>query len=146
MSQKITSPFGGYYIYPDDSHNLFQQLLGHKPAAQRETSRDLIPEVDIFEDESAYYASIEMPGVEKSDLGITCTDNTVTINAKVERSEHQDGHWVQHERRTGTYVRSIQFRVPIAADDIGANYEAGILNLKIPKRSPDQKTVSISVE
>ena len=146
MAQKIASPFGGYYIYPDDAHNLFQQLLGQKPSAQRERSRELTPEVDIYEDESAFYASVEMPGVDKSNLRISCVDNTLTINAQVDRTEREGGRWVQHERRTGTYVRNIRFRIAIAADDISANYEAGILNLTIPKQSPDQKTVSISID
>ena len=146
MAQKITSPFGGYYIYPDDAHNLFQQLLGQKPSAQRESSRDLTPEVDIYEDDAAFYTSVEMPGVDKSNLRISCTDNMLTINAMVDRTKLQGGRWVQHERRTGTYVRNIRFRIPIEADKISASYDAGILNLKVPKQSPDQKTVSINIE
>ncbi len=110
MVQKIASPFGGYYIYPDDPNNLFQQLLGAKPAAAQETSHELTPAVDIYEDESAYYASIEMPGVSKDAVKLSCSAGTVTINADVERTSHEGGYWVQHERRIGTYLRTIKFR------------------------------------
>jgi hypothetical protein len=71
MVQKLASPFGGYYIYPDDPNNLFQQLLGAKPGAQHESTSELTPAVDIYEDNSAYYASIEMPGVGKENLKIS---------------------------------------------------------------------------
>ena len=146
MVQKLASPFGGYYIYPDDPNNLFQQLLGVKPGAQQESTSELTPAVDIYEDNSAYYASIEMPGVGKDNLKISFSDGTLTINANVDRMPHEQGHWVQHERRVGTYVRSIRFRSSIQTDKISASYEDGILELTIPKKSDKQKSISISVD
>ena len=89
MVQKLASPFGGYYIYPDDPNNLFQQLLGAKPGAQHESTSELTPAVDIYEDNSAYYASIEMPGVGKENLKISFSDGTLTINADVDRVPHE---------------------------------------------------------
>ncbi len=146
MAQKITSPFGGYYIYPDDPNNLFQQILGYKSDSQKETSGELRPPVDIFEDGNAFYASIEMPGADKDAIKIAFTDNTLTVNAQVERAEKGEGHWVQHERRIGTYVRSIRFRTAIESDNISAKYENGILTLTVPKESSEQKSISISVD
>ena len=146
MVQKIASPFGGYYIYPDDPNNLFQQLLGVKPATPQETGRELTPAVDIYEDESAFYASIEMPGVNKDAVKISCSNATLTINADVERVKHDGGHWVQHERRIGTYLRSIKFRGNIVPDKISASYSDGVLELTVPKKSDKQKTISINVD
>ena len=148
MVQKIASPFGGYYIYPDDPENLFQQMLGTKPATQQETSRELTPAVDIYEDDSAFYASVEMPGVVKDNLKLSCTEGRLTINADVDRSAHnaENGHWVQHERRVGTYLRSIQFRAQIREDAITASLDNGILELKVPKKTKEKKTISINVD
>lgn len=147
MVQKIASPFGGYYIYPDDPNNLFQQLLGVKQAGQPEGSSELTPAVDIFEDDAGFHASVEMPGVNKEDIKISCSGGTLTINASVGRSSHEgDGHWVQHERRVGTYVRSIRFRGSIQSDNVSAAYSNGILELTVPKKSDKQKSVSINVD
>ncbi len=147
MVEKITSPFGGYYIYPNDPNNLFQTLFGHsKPRSQPEGSNELTPAVDIFEDDSAFYASIEMPGIDKKDVSVSCMGGNITINAAVSRSDHGDGHWVQHERRTGTYVRSIAFRADVESENISATYERGILMLTIPKPSDKDKSISISVD
>ena len=146
MVQKITSPFGGYYIYPDDSDNVFERMFGAKHGPAQETSRELTPPVDIYEGESAYHASIEMPGVSKDAVKISCSGGTVTINADVGRTDHEGGHWVQHERRVGTYLRSIKFRASIQPDKISASYSDGVLQLTIPKKSDKQKTVSISVD
>ncbi len=146
MVHKIASPFGGYYIYPDDPENLFQQVLGVKHPPAQETSRELTPAVDLYEDESAYHASVEMPGVSKDAVKISCSGGTVTINADVERVKHEGGHWVQHERRVGTFLRSIKFRASILPDQISASYSDGILQLTIPKKSDKDKTISISVE
>ncbi len=146
MAQKITSPFGGYYIYPNDPGNIFQTLFGGQKAPHTEKSRELTPAVDIFEDDSAFHASIEMPGVDKNEIRVSCSGGNVTINADVARSSHGEGHWVQHERRTGTYVRSISFRDQVQTDQISASYEDGILNLTIPKKSDKHKSISISVD
>lgn len=146
MAQKIASPFGGYYIYPDDPNNLFQQLLGVKSGSTQETSSELTPPVDIFEDDAAFYASIEMPGVNKDEIKIACTEGALTVNASVDRAGKGEGHWVQHERRIGTYVRSIRFRSAIVTDNISAKYENGVLELTVPKRSTEQKSISISVD
>ncbi len=146
MVHKIASPFGGYYIYPDDPENLFQQMLGVKHAPTQEASRELTPAVDIYEGESAYFASVEMPGVSKDAVKISCSGSTVTINADVDRCQHEGGHWVQHERRVGTFLRSIKFRTSIQSDGISASYSDGILQLTIPKKSDSKKTISISIE
>ncbi len=146
MVQKLASPFGGYYIYPDDPNNLFQQMLGGKASSTQESSRELTPAVDIYEDDAAFYASIEMPGVSKDAVKISCSDSTLTINADVERCAHQGGHWVQHERRVGTFLRSIKFRANIVADKITASYNDGVLEVTVPKKSDKQKTVSITVD
>lgn len=146
MAQKIASPFGGYYIYPNDPNNLFQQLFGSsKAGAQPEASSELTPAVDIYEDDTAFYASIEMPGASKEHIGIKCTGGNLTINADAQRSAHDNGHWVQHERRVGTYVRTIGFRTDIESDKISAAYSAGILMLTIPKKSDQEQSISISV-
>lgn len=146
MVHKIASPFGGYYIYPDDPENLFQQMLGVKSKVGQEASHEMTPAVDIYEDESAYFASIEMPGVNKEDVKISCSGGTLTINADVNRVNHDGGHWVQHERRVGTYLRSIKFRTSILEDQVSASYANGILQLTIPKKSDKHKTVSISID
>ncbi len=146
MVHKIASPFGGYYIYPDDPENLFQQMLGAKRTPGHESSHELTPAVDIYEDNAGYYVSVEMPGVEKDAVNISCSGSTVTINADVDRIKQEGGHWVQHERRLGTYLRSIKFRVGIQADKISASYRNGILNLNVPKKSDKDKSISISVE
>lgn len=146
MVQKITSPFGGYYIYPDDPENLFQQFLGQKSGSQTENTSELTPLVDIYEDDKAFYASVEMPGVNKEELKISCVEGTLTINAEVVRTPREDGHWVQQERRVGTYVRSMRFRTPIQIEGINANYENGVVQLTIPKQKVEKKAVSISVD
>lgn len=147
MVEKITSPFGGYYIYPNDPSNLFQSLFGGtKMAPRTEKSSELTPAVDIFESDSAFHASIEMPGVNKNEIRVSCSGGNLTINADVARGSHDDGHWIQHERRIGTYVRSIAFHGQIQTDQISASYENGILMLTIPKKTDKQKSISINID
>ena len=147
MVEKITSPFGGYYIYSERPRQSFSLLFGgSKMASPAEKSSELTPAVDIFEDDSAFHASIEMPGVNKNEIRVSCSGGNVTINADVARSGHENGHWVQHERRIGTYVRSIAFRGKIQTDQISATYENGILMLTIPKQSDKEKSISINID
>ena len=147
MAERIIPPFGGFVVYPDAGGNIFERMFGpgHKPEPSDEPSA-MTPLVDIYEDDSAVTVTTDLPGVRKEDVHVSVTEGTLTINAEVHREERHGGHWIKHERRVGTYVRTLHMSGNVDPDNISANLNDGVLRLTIakPKRT-ESKKIEIAV-
>jgi len=47
--------------------------------------------------------------------------------------EVKEEHYIRRERRYGSFSRSVNIPVPVVADKAEAEFEDGILTLKLPK-------------
>ncbi|MCE2522862.1 MAG: Hsp20/alpha crystallin family protein [Rhodobacteraceae bacterium] len=147
MAERIIPPFGGFVVYPDAGGNIFERMFGsgHKPEKNDEPSA-MTPLVDIYEDENAVTITTDLPGVRKEDVQVSITDGTLSINAEAHREEHQGGHWIKHERRSGTYVRTLHMSGNVDPGSISANLSEGVLRLTIAKpKSTEFKKIEIDV-
>ena len=147
MADRIIPPFGGFVVYPEEGGNIFERMLGSsRPAGPSEEPSAMTPLVDIYEDDDAVTVTTDLPGVRKEDVRVSYTEGSLTINAEVRRSERTGGHWVKHERRVGTYVRTLHLSGNIDADKISANLNDGVLQLTILKpRKSESKQIDIAV-
>uniref|UniRef100_UPI003BEEDF57 Hsp20/alpha crystallin family protein n=1 Tax=Burkholderia arboris TaxID=488730 RepID=UPI003BEEDF57 len=103
--------------------------------------------IDVTESDDAYKVNAELPGVAKEDIDVQVTGRTVTINAKVERSnEQKDGERViRRERYSGAIGRSFSLSGEIDDANATATYQDGVLSLTLPKKAPvGQKKLTIS--
>jgi HSP20 family protein len=93
------------------------------------------PKVDISEDEQNIFIHAELPGLEKQDVKVTISDNSVlTIKGekkKEDRQEDKSKNYLRVERSYGSFVRS--FTLP---ENINADAIEGLLNVKLPKVAP----------
>ncbi|MCI0712837.1 MAG: Hsp20/alpha crystallin family protein [Chloroflexi bacterium] len=98
-----------------------------------ENTRTLV--MDVSETDTAYHASIEVPGVNAEDINISLEDNILTIEAEIAEAvgEREDNRALLRERRYGTYSRSLRLPHPVDVDNIEATYNNGILELDLPK-------------
>lgn len=105
---------------------------------------------DIREDENSYLLEVDLPGYSKDDIKIDITDGYLTINAKVEKEDKDDGkNYVRRERFTGEVSRSFYVGEDIKEDEIKAKFKNGILTLEVPKvsledKKKDKKYIEIS--
>ena len=106
---------------------------GARPAA-------LVPAVDVREDENALTLEFEMPGIRPDDVQITAENGVLTVRAEKQdertRRENERHHIV--ERSYGTFVRSIQLPQGIDEDKIEADFEHGVLRVRVPKAAQPQ--------
>ncbi|KRN32413.1 Hsp20/alpha crystallin family protein [Weissella halotolerans] len=95
---------------------------------------------DIKETDNDYVVTAELPGLQKSDIGLKYQDDTLSIAVKRESQEEtkdDDGKAVLSERYYGAMSRS--YVLPhVAIDDIKASYENGILTVTLPKADEAQ--------
>ena len=109
----------------------------HEPPAVR---------VDVKENDKAYQVQAELPGVNKEDIRVDVDGAVVTITAerKQEKEVKEEGRVLRTERYFGKVSRSFQLAQEIDEDNVVAKYNAGVLELNLPKKAAVQaKRVTI---
>ena len=102
------------------------------------TAHATLPAVNVQEDEKGFNVEVSAPGFKKEDFKVELNQDVLTIATEQdEQSEekNQPGNYVKREFRHRAFKRS--FRLPeqvVDGDKIEARYEAGILQLTLPKR------------
>jgi HSP20 family protein len=111
-----------------DLDRLSQQLLGMTGTATRPT----VMAMDAWRDGEQFYAEFDLPGVDPDSVDLEVERNVLTI--KVERPEpRQDGvELVAAERPRGVFTRQLILGDNLDTEHIQAQYEAGVLRLRIP--------------
>src|SRR3954451_25259911 len=100
------------------------------------TSGTFVPPVDIYEDAHNIVLNMEAPGVNQNDIEITLENNTLTVRGerKIEKEVKEENiHRV--ERRYGSFARSFSLPNTVDSENVTANFESGILKIKLAKRA-----------
>ena len=92
------------------------------------------PRIDLSETEDAYVVRVDVPGVSKDDLEINFHDGTLSVsgNRKSFEKEEQE-NYLRVERAFGHFYRSFALPASVISDNISANYEDGVLTVRVPK-------------
>lgn len=98
------------------------------------------PYLDIIEKENEIIAKIEMPGLKKDDIQINLTNDRLEVSAdiKKEKEKSEEGY-IYKERHHEKYYRSVLLPSSIDPDNSKADYENGILEIKMPKTEITKK-------
>ncbi len=106
----------------------------------------LTPKVDLVERDKEIVIRAELPGVDKDNLDISLTDDSVTINATTSKeSEEEKGDYHRREISRGSFSRTLALPSAVKADDTKASFKDGVLELILQKQAP-AKRHSIKVE
>jgi HSP20 family protein len=90
--------------------------------------------LDVAEKGDEFVVTASLPGMKPEDLDISFTNRTLTIKGEYKTEEQkEDVHYHLRERRAGSFARSITLPTPVNGEAIQANYEAGVLTLRLPK-------------
>jgi HSP20 family protein len=105
------------------------------------------PLADVWETKDAFYASVELPGINKEDIEINVVDNGLEIKAmrKEETKEHKKGFY-KIERNYSGFYKFIALPENALPEKAEAKYKNGILEIKIPKskaKEPSKKRIEI---
>jgi HSP20 family protein len=112
-----------------DFENMERQFFGTNNLAEFKT--------DILDQGDHYELRADLPGFKKEDINLSLDGDTLIISAE-RHSEWEDkdkqGNFVRCERSYGTYSRSYDMS-EVQTDSIEAEYENGVLTLKLPKKA-----------
>lgn len=93
-----------------------------------------IPHVDVIDRGNEVLVRAELPGVDKQDLDVSLSENTITIKASSshEREEEQ-GDYHRREISRGSFARTIPLPAMVVGDEAKASFKDGILEMTLPK-------------
>jgi len=113
-------------------------LLGPKPRVFEAMWQ---PNLDFSENDKEYIVRLEAPGVPKEDLEVNVDGQTLTISGRrdFEREEKAEEYFWR-EREAGKFVRTVQLPAMVDQAKVTANYQDGIMTIRLPKTEPSAKT------
>lgn len=107
-----------------------------------------MPAVNIKETDTDYQIELAAPGLNKEDFNIEVKEGILKLSAsKNSQSEEKTENYTRKEFGFQKFERS--FLLPknsIQIDGIQANYEQGILKIKLPKQETKEAVTKVTVQ
>jgi HSP20 family protein len=103
---------------------------------------ELVPSLDVTEDDKAFRVTVELPGMTEKDVAVTVADRTLTIRGeKKEEKEQKDKEVYRRERAFGSFRRAMELPGDVDAGKIDASFKNGVLTIQLPKSKEAQEKV-----
>jgi HSP20 family protein len=75
-----------------------------------------------------------LPGIHPDDINVSIEDNVSTIKAQTRmENESTNNNYLMHERRLGSFHRSLRLPDTVDTDQATTNYQYGVLTIAFPK-------------
>ena len=123
---------------------LFEDIWGGRPSPSLLPElwgrRDVVPQLDVTEDDKAFHVSIELPGLDEKDVSVSLADRVLTISGekKAEKEEKEKSAY-RRERAFGSFRRVLEIPAEVDAERIEAKFKKGVLSIELPKTKEAQR-------
>ncbi len=124
--------------------NIYDPLrnIGHKVADW------FAPRSDASALDDCYEINVELPGVKADDVDVTLDGDNLTVRGEKRSEREESGRsYFFSEREYGAFQRTFKLPPEADKDNIKADYNDGLLNLRIGKAKPakpPEKKISIT--
>ncbi len=107
------------------------RFFGHTESVSR---TGVFPPVNVYDDGESFVVTAEIPGIDPEALEIEATQDSLTIKGERNPKVGEEGEsFHRKEREYGTFSRSLNLRQPVDPDKIRAEYNQGVLEVRLPK-------------
>jgi len=110
-----------------DLDRLTQQLLGT-------AARPVAMPMDAYREGDRFIIRFDMPGTDRDSIDLTVEQNVLTVRAERPEISASGAEVIVAERPSGTFTRQVFVGDTLDADNLSADYTAGVLTLSIPVR------------
>lgn len=107
---------------------LTQQFFG----AQGTANRPAVMPMDAYRSGNEYVVQFDLPGVAPDSIDLDVERNVLTVKAERSPDYGEDAEVQVAERPRGVFSRQLFLGDTLDAANIAANYEAGVLTLRVP--------------
>jgi HSP20 family protein len=131
-----------------DLNRVFDGFFGRRTA--NEAARRWIPAMDLIETDDHLVLKADLPGLDRDDVEIEIKDGVLTVSGE-RKTEHERSSNGYHrvERAVGRFSRSLSLPEGVDADQVQADFDKGVLEVRIPKpaeRKPHRVQIGAAVE
>jgi HSP20 family protein len=122
-----------------EMERLLDEVANRKPPSVHFAPKAWQPTIDVFETDSEVVVLIELAGVNENEIEVTVQHDILTIRGI--RKDIKQGikrTYSQMEILWGPFERNVTLPANINVDEIKAFYEAGILEVVLPKRNKEK--------
>lgn len=140
----------GFYDPLSEMNRLFDQMFGgharRTEGEQRAQVAGWSPAIDVIQKDEDLVLRAEIPGAKPEDIDISVQNGILTISGKIEEEKEEErGGYLVRERRSGSFRRSLQLPQEVDEDKIKANFENGVLEVRIPGAAAAQEPKRIQI-
>lgn len=107
-----------------DLDRLAQAMMGTR-------ARPAVMPMTAYRDNSSFVVHFDLPGVSADSIDLTVEQNVLTVHAE-RKPLAGETERVVDERSYGVFSRQLFLGETLDAEQVAANYEAGVLTLRIP--------------
>jgi HSP20 family protein len=145
----------------DDFRNSIESMLnpsfspwGYFPSTSRmgvQEDEVRVPVYDVVDRRDKYEVIVELPGIDKDNIRINATDDSIEISAAQSQNEEEQKKEFSYSQRTfSSFYCTIPVPTEILSSEVTARSDnRGILRINLPKRMPTKQEIksrSIIVE
>jgi len=122
-----------------DMERLMDEVANRKPPSVHFAPKAWQPAIDVFETDSEVVILLELAGVNENEIEVTVQHDILTIRGT--RKDIKRGIKRTYSRMEilwGPFERNVTLPANINVDEIKAFYEAGILEVFLPKQNEEK--------
>ncbi len=102
--------------------------------------------MDVVEHEKEYIIEVDIPGVSKSDIDLSYSDNTLVIAMSSDKVHNENEEKFLHRERTvKAFTRAIRLDNP-RFEKAKAKLEDGVLTIKVPREKSRENYKKIKID
>ena len=123
-------------------NRVFDAFFGNGTSGR---NRRWTPAMDLVETDDHLVLRADLPGLDRDDVNIEVKDGTLTVSGEraAEHEEKSEGYY-RVERAFGSFSRSLSLPRGADAEQIDADLDNGVLEIRIPKPA-ESKPHSVAI-
>jgi HSP20 family protein len=122
--------------------NLWNDSFGSTLLSGEWGRTEIAPQLDVTEDEKAFFVKVDLPGMDEKNVDVTLSDRILTIRGRREEDKETKGKdYFRRERAYGSFRRSIEIPAAVDVSKIEASFTKGVLTVHLPKTKEAQEKV-----
>lgn len=145
-------PFMGLTGWERDMDRVLEDFFGRRtrpwwPERCFDTARTR-PSIDLFEEKDDVVVKAELPGIDKDNIEVNLTDQTLTIKGEKKKEEEvKEENYYRAERSYGSFLRTVDLPTEVRADKVTASFKNGVLEVRMPKTEhAKSKEVKVKID
>lgn len=97
------------------------------------------PKVDVIDLEDSIEIDAEIPGLSKEEVSVDLEENILSITGSKRTDDSTEKkQYIRKELKRSSFKRSFKLSSSFELSKINAKFNNGLLNIKIPKKTPDK--------